>query len=52
MKGCEVNPNSEDLWLEAARLQPPDLAKAIIAQAVRHIPTSGSVQFLILYNLN
>jgi pre-mRNA-processing factor 6 len=43
MKGCEVNPNSEDLWLEAARLQPPDLAKAIIAQAVRHIPTSVRV---------
>lgn len=40
MKGCEQNPKSEDLWLEAARLQPPDTAKAVIAQAVRHIPTS------------
>lgn len=40
MKGCEVNPTSEDLWLEAARLQPPDTAKAVIAQSVRHIPTS------------
>lgn len=40
MKGCEVNPLSEDLWLEAARLQPPDTAKAVIAQAARHIPTS------------
>lgn len=43
MKGCEVNPSSEDLWLEAARLQPPDTAKAVIAQAVRHIATSVKI---------
>jgi len=43
MKGCEVNNTSEDLWLEAARLQPPDTARAVIAQAVRHIPTSVRV---------
>lgn len=42
MKGCEENPQSEDLWLEAARLQPPDTSKAVIAQAARHIPTSVS----------
>lgn len=47
MKGCEVNPQSEDLWLEAARLQPPDTAKAVIAQAARHIPTSVSFYFII-----
>ncbi|XP_045477612.1 pre-mRNA-processing factor 6 [Harmonia axyridis] len=40
MKGCEVNPLSEDLWLEAARINPPDTSKAVIAQAARHIPTS------------
>lgn len=40
MRGCEVNNTSEDLWLEAARLQPPDTAKGVIAQAARHIPTS------------
>ncbi|KAJ6633556.1 Pre-mRNA-processing factor 6 [Pseudolycoriella hygida] len=40
MAGCEMNPLSEDLWLEASRLQPPDTAKAVIAQAARHIPTS------------
>ncbi|XP_036139924.1 pre-mRNA-processing factor 6 isoform X2 [Monomorium pharaonis] len=40
IKGCKVNPTSEDLWLEAARLQPPDTAKAVIAQSVRYIPTS------------
>lgn len=43
MKGCEVNQKSEDLWLEAARLQPPDAARGVIAQAVRHIPTSVRV---------
>lgn len=31
---------SEDLWLEASRLQPPETAKGVIAQAARHIPTS------------
>lgn len=40
MRGCEINPLSEDLWLEAARLQPLDTARAVIAQAARHIPTS------------
>lgn len=43
MKGCEMCPKSEDVWLEAARLQPTDLAKAVIAQAVRHIPSSVRV---------
>lgn len=43
MKGCEVNPLSEDLWLEAARINPPDTSKAVIAQAARHIPTSVSI---------
>lgn len=40
MQGCEMCPKSEDVWLEAARLQPADLAKSVIAQALRHIPTS------------
>ncbi|KAF6200949.1 hypothetical protein GE061_005396 [Apolygus lucorum] len=40
MKGCEENQSSEDLWLEAARLQPPDTGRGVIAQAVRFIPTS------------
>lgn len=31
---------SEDVWLEAARLQPGDTAKAVVAQAVRHLPQS------------
>lgn len=33
-------PQSEDVWLEAARLQPGDTAKAVVAQAVRHLPQS------------
>ena len=36
---------SEDVWLEAARLQPGDTAKAVVAQAVRHLP--GSVRIYI-----
>ncbi|KAK2720533.1 hypothetical protein QYM36_004418 [Artemia franciscana] len=40
MQGCEACPKSEDLWLEAARLQPPDVAKGVIATAVRSLPTS------------
>ena len=34
------SPQSEDVWLEAARLQPGDTAKAVVAQAVRHLPQS------------
>lgn len=43
MKGCEVNPSSEELWLEAARLQPPDTARAVIAHAARNLPHSVRV---------
>lgn len=35
-----IFPQSEDVWLEAARLQPGDTAKAVVAQAVRHLPQS------------
>ena len=34
-QGCEACPESEDIWLEAARLQTPETAKAILASAVR-----------------
>jgi pre-mRNA-processing factor 6 len=40
MKGAEVCPRSEDIWLEACRLQPPDLAKSVVAQAVAELPNS------------
>lgn len=46
MEGCEVNPTSEDLWLETARAALSAKADVgmcrtdSIAQPVRHIPTS------------
>ncbi|VDL63845.1 unnamed protein product [Hymenolepis diminuta] len=40
MRGCEKCPNSEDVWLEAARLCPLDQAKSIVAQAITHLPQS------------
>ncbi|VEL38464.1 unnamed protein product [Protopolystoma xenopodis] len=40
MKGCEECPKSEDLWLEASRLVPSDQARAVVAQAIRHLPQS------------
>ena len=47
MKGVEVCPRSEDVWLEAARLQPPEMAKAVIAQAVAEVP--NAIRYLILH---
>ena len=35
-----MNPSSEELWLEAARLQPRDTARAVIAHAARNLPHS------------
>lgn len=43
MKGCEMCPKSEDIWLEAARLQPPEMAKAVIAQAVQSLSHSPRI---------
>lgn len=39
-KGCEMCPTAEDVWLEAARLQPSHIAKIVIAQAARRLPNS------------
>lgn len=39
-KGCEMCPTAEDVWLEAARLQPTHIAKIVIAQAARRLPNS------------
>lgn len=41
MKGCEMCETSEDIWLEAARLQPPDLARSVITQGVRKLGSSS-----------
>lgn len=40
MKGCELCPTSEDVWLEAARFQTQDNAKALLARSVAANPTS------------
>ncbi|XP_035659533.1 pre-mRNA-processing factor 6-like [Branchiostoma floridae] len=45
MKGTEVCQKSEDVWLEAIRLQPTDIGRAVVTQAVRQI--SGSVRLWI-----
>lgn len=39
-EGCQICADQEDVWLEAARLHPPAVAKSILATAVRRIPTS------------
>ncbi|KAL3915671.1 MAG: hypothetical protein SGILL_005537 [Bacillariaceae sp.] len=39
-EGCQVCPTSSDVWLEAARLHPHQVAKSILATAVRRIPHS------------
>lgn len=40
MKGCDMCPGSEDIWVEAARLQTPENAKAILARGVAALPDS------------
>lgn len=42
-EGCERCPEDEDVWLEAARLQPPAAARGVLAEAVRHLPKSVKV---------
>lgn len=42
-EACEVCPNSEDIWLEAARLHPPEVAKSILATAVQRLPSSVKI---------
>ncbi len=43
LQGCENCPESEDVWIEAARLHPNDTAKTILANAVLQIPTSVKI---------
>lgn len=42
-EGCARCPKAEDVWLEAARLYPPDRARRVLAQAVRHVPKAVKV---------
>ncbi|EKX73881.1 conserved hypothetical protein [Theileria equi strain WA] len=39
-QGCQNCPDKEDVWLEAARLEKPDYAKAILAKAIKVLPSS------------
>ena len=39
-EGCETCPMSEDVWLEAVRLQTPANAKIVLAKAVEKLPHS------------
>ena len=40
-KGCEFCPTSDDIWLEASRMQSnPDSAKAMLARGVAALPNS------------
>lgn len=43
MKGCEICPTSEDVWLEAARLQTAKNAKSVLAKAIQRIPQSVKI---------
>ena len=47
-EGCRACPASEDVWLEAARLQTPENAKTVLAEAVnpsdkKILPEGGGV---------
>jgi pre-mRNA-processing factor 6 len=42
-EGCANCPTNEDVWLEAAKLNPPEEAKAILAKAVQYIPNSVQI---------
>jgi len=42
-QGLQHCQDSEDLWLEAARLEPPEKAKSILAKAVTHLPRSVKI---------
>lgn len=41
--GCRACPAAEDVWLEAARLQTPENAKTVLAEAVKKIPQSVKI---------
>lgn len=42
-QGCEICPDSEDVWLEAVRLHNPEDAKTILTNAVKHVPNSVKI---------
>jgi len=40
LAACEQCPKSADLWCEAVRLHPPDVARALMVKALKEIPRS------------
>lgn len=42
-EGCKRCQSNEDVWLEAARLYPPEDAKKVLANAVTYIPKSVKI---------
>mmetsp|Transcript_38634 Transcript_38634/g.114846 ORF Transcript_38634/g.114846 Transcript_38634/m.114846 type:complete len:937 (+) Transcript_38634:36-2846(+) len=42
-EGCRACAANEDVWLEAARLQTPENAKVVLADAIKKIPTSVKI---------
>lgn len=40
MQGIDACPKNEDVWLEAARLQTQENARALLARGVQSLPTS------------
>lgn len=40
LSACERCPRSADIWCEAVRLHPPDMAKALMCRAIKEIPRS------------
>jgi pre-mRNA-processing factor 6 len=40
VQGIEACPKNEDVWLEAARLQTQENARAVLARGVQALPTS------------
>mmetsp|Transcript_31144 Transcript_31144/g.75951 ORF Transcript_31144/g.75951 Transcript_31144/m.75951 type:complete len:978 (-) Transcript_31144:272-3205(-) len=43
MKGCDICPKCDDVWLEAAKMHDKAGAKAILAKAIRFVPTSKKI---------
>ena len=39
-RGCDACPGNADVWIENARLNPPETARAILARAVAALPTN------------
>ncbi|PRP84246.1 hypothetical protein PROFUN_08266 [Planoprotostelium fungivorum] len=46
MEGCDICPESQDIWLEAARLHTPENAKVILAKAIQHLPKATKIWLL------